>query len=104
MKRAANKTGGEGGGGGGAAGGGGGVALWQPTLKAAAPCFLIFPDHQNKPCVCVLVFVGAESLDLVENKAALITRTNFGIYLIRRIKHVFFCHSRSLLCKSRRHI
>lgn len=47
MKRVANKTGG----GGGCVGGGGGVALWQPTLKAAAaaPCFLIFPDPAKQP-------------------------------------------------------
>ena len=96
MKRAANKTGGGGGGGGaagggGAGGGGGGVALWQSTLKASSSLFSDLPGPPEQAvCVCVLVFVGDESLDLVENKAALITRTNFGIYSIRRIKHVFF--------------
>lgn len=52
MKRAANKT-----------GGGGGVALWQPALMAAAPCFLIFPDHQNNPsCVRACVRVVSSPL------------------------------------------
>ena len=70
MKRAANKT-----------GGGGGVALQQPTLKAAAPCFLIFPDHQNKPVVCMCVyvcvlvpFVEDNSLDLREKQSIVLLR------------------------------
>lgn len=43
------------------------VALWQPTLKAAAPCFLIFPDHRkNYSCVCSSLFVEDDSLDLRE--------------------------------------
>lgn len=83
MKRAANKT------------GGGGVALWQPTLKAAAPCFLIFfhgPPKQAR-CVCscslcgrqLVRFTGETKYHVVE---VVIKSINFGIYLIHCIKHI----------------
>lgn len=59
MKRAANE-----------AGGGAAVALWQPTLKAAAPCFLIFPDHQNNQiCVPFYPTVEDNELDLGEKQS-----------------------------------
>lgn len=100
------------------AGGGGAVALWQPALIAAAgaPCFLIFPDHQNKPssaslslsvCVCDL-FEEENSLDLRHKQSVasfflgVIKSINFGIHLTDVIKYMLLALMSR--CKSRQHV